>query len=77
MESVDDPYADWRTPTRAETSSVASLMEALRYFLRSRGISVDQLKQLSFAVRAAAVRVLTLFFLQFDALTAVCLEGIT
>jgi hypothetical protein len=48
---ISDPAADWRTPQRAGSAMYRSLWEALRYFYRKSGLSVEQMKQLSFCLR--------------------------
>ena len=49
--SASDPASDWRTPARAGSAPYKSLWEALRYYYRRQGLSVEQLKQLSFCLR--------------------------
>ena len=55
MANEEDPFADWRTPQRSETSAYRSVHDGLRYYLRSKGVSNEKVKQLSFALRHAFV----------------------
>ncbi|KAH3756032.1 nxn protein [Pelomyxa schiedti] len=56
IETYSDPAADWRSPQCSNTSATKSVVEAMRYVLRKRGMSRDQTKQLIFCLRRSFVQ---------------------
>jgi len=51
-ETMEDSWSDWRTPQRSGGSGpTRSIMEALRYILRYKGLSREQMKQFSYVFK--------------------------
>eukprot|EP00043_Microstomoeca_roanoka_P005858 m.58502 g.58502 ORF g.58502 m.58502 type:complete len:4257 (-) comp13155_c0_seq1:39-12809(-) len=49
--TAKDPYAEWRTIKRSGTGFYGAVTEALRYSLRFRGLTQEQMKQFTYAFR--------------------------
>jgi hypothetical protein len=53
--TADDVGGEWRTGARANTTSYRSVLEAVRYILRRKGLQTAQLKQLTYQLRQEMV----------------------
>lgn len=49
--SASDPCAEWKTVSRSGTGFYGAVIEAVRYSLRSRGLTKEQTKQFKYALR--------------------------
>lgn len=49
--TAKDAYAEWKTPQRSNTSSWKCVYLGLRYVLRTLGLSLPHLRQLSFVLK--------------------------